>query len=581
MGRYVFVNLVPGSYTLACELEGFKSFAYTSVRLPVAGSVTINVQLEAGDPKSRTVISSTPSSIDLTTGQIGDVVQGLQLTNLPLNVRNPMMLYYLQAGTSPYDALGSSQQAVGSVDGLRTSANNVKIEGVWASDPSFDMSPAAPNAAVPMEAVEEYRLITSSAGPDAGRGAGAQVSVVYKSGTNRFHGSVYEFNRNTVFNANDFFGNRQKMERPAFLRNQYGASVGGPIIKNRTFFFATWEGQRELEGVVTNRYSYTATMRTGIFRYYKGGKNSGTLVNSKGNPVIPASSISTINVLTKDSTRKGMDSSGKVSAILAKMPLSNNYDLGDGFNLGGYRYVSNEPNNYNQSVVKIDHAISPKHQLNVALGGLGRDQLSGMMYSGYYNYGFEENKKNVMVGVVSALGSNLTNELHVGATRRLTSQTPQNPENEDLTGLFQMYGVANPGGRGAAPDGNLVAVLGSQRDSVNAYVASDNLTWIKRNHTIKAGFEFAHTTKNSSSAGDDNISVIYTDNGSNPANFTATGIYSADLSRAMQFTNDLTAMIGHISQTFNANSPEKGYIPYDTRDRSLRQREYGAFVSDT
>jgi hypothetical protein len=580
-GHFVFLNLSPGKYTLVCELQGFTRLIHKGIVLQVAGIVTIDIELQVGELNAEVVVNAAAPMLDLATNRVGDIVQERQLADLPLNGRNPMMLFYLQAGTNPYDAIGSSQQAVGSVDGLRTNANNVKVEGVWASDPSVDMSPAAPNVSLPLEAVGSYRVTTSSAGADEGRGSGAQVSVAYKSGTNRFHAGVYDFNRNTIFNANNFFSNRQQQDRPKFLSNQYGATFGGPIIKNRTFLFVSWEGLREIQGTVSNRYSYTSTMRTGIFRYYKGGKNSGSLVDKNGNPLISTGKIGTINLLNSDSTRKGMDSSGKVSATLAKMPLPNNYDLGDGFNLGGYRYVSNDPTNSSQFVAKVDHTISPKHQLTLALGGYGSDDLSDKMYSGYYNYEYQEKKRNIMAALVSALQPNLMNELNLGATRRLTFQTPLDPANSSQTGLFQMYGVINPGGRGAAPEGNLAGVYESQRDPVDAYIASDILAWVKRNHTIKAGFEVAHTTKNNWYGGDEYIPAIYTDNSSNPANFTASAINSVDLARAKQFANDFTGMIGHVNQTYNANSLEIGYVPYDTRYRQLRQREYGAFLTDT
>jgi hypothetical protein len=200
-GFYVFVNLVPGTYTLTCELQGFKRYVNKGMVLPVGGAVTINIGLETGELNTEVVVSAAAPLIDMTTNKVGNVVQERQVVDLPLNGRNPMMLFYLQAGTNPYDAVGSSQQAVGSVDGLRTNSSNVKIEGVWASDASYDMSPASPNASVPLEAVGEYRVTTSSASSDSGRGAGAQVTVVYKSGTNSFHGSVFEYNRNTAYNA--------------------------------------------------------------------------------------------------------------------------------------------------------------------------------------------------------------------------------------------------------------------------------------------------------------------------------------------------------------------------------------------
>ena len=149
-----------------------------------------------------------------------------------------MMLFYLQVGINPKD-IQFSQQQFGGVDGLAPNTNNIKVEGIFSSNPSYDYSPANPNTPVPQEAVGEYRVTTSGALADAGRGSGAQVAVYLKSGGNEFHGSVFEFNRNTIFNVNDFFNNRTASLRCDLKRNQFGFSLGGPIVKNWTFFFGT------------------------------------------------------------------------------------------------------------------------------------------------------------------------------------------------------------------------------------------------------------------------------------------------------------------------------------------------------
>jgi len=582
-GLYVFVNLVPGTYTITCELQGFKRYINKDLVLQVGASVSINIVLETGELNTEVVVSAAAPLIDVTTNKVGNVVQERQVVDLPLNGRNPMMLFYLQAGTNPYDAVGTSQQAVGSVDGLRTNASNVKIEGVWASDASYDMSPASPNATVPLEAVGEYRVTTSSASADSGRGAGAQVTVVYKSGTNNFHGSVFEYNRNTAYNAGEFFANKNNKAKPKFIRNQYGASLGGPIFKNKTFFFATWEGQREIQGVVLNRYSYTQTMRDGIFRYYIGGKNATTVVDpATGNPLIPASSIGTIDALNIDPNRKGMDSSGRVAALFKAMPLPNNFELGDGFNLAGYRYVENDPNNYNQGVAKIDHTFNPKHQLSVSIGDYWRDSAGTLMYSGYWASNSIEKKRNIMIGLVSAFKSNLTNEARVGGTRRLTWGGPDDPAQYAHTGVYQLWGVISSGNRGSDPEGNLAPVYLPQRNPIDAYNISDSLSWVKKNHTFKFGFEVTHTTKNNWFGGDEYIPTAYTNQANGAPTYpTISGINSSDLARAKQFTNDLTGTITSINQTYNANSVENGFVPYDTRHRLLRQREWGMFFSDT
>lgn len=575
-GLYIFVNLVPGAYTITSELQGFKRYVNKGLVLKVADTLAINIPLEVGDVSTEVVVSAAAPLIDTTSGKIGSVVQERQILDLPLNGRNPMMLYYLQAGTNPRDTLGG-QQAVGSVDGLRTNANNTRIEGVWASDASYDMSPAAPNVATPLEAIGEYRVTTSSATAEMGRGAGAQVQVVYRSGTNSFHGNVYEFNRNTVYNANNFFSNRSGTPRPVFLRNQYGASVGGPIRKDKTFFFTNWEGQREVQASIENRLVYTQTMREGIFRFNTAKANSTANVDSKGNPLVP---FKTIDIFKIDSTRQGFDSSGIVAAKLKQIPLPNNYDLGDGFNLGAYRYVSSNPNHGNQFVTKIDHTLSNRHQLSGSVGGYWFNRGDAFMFSGLRSFESQEKKRNLMIGLVSALKPTLTNEFRIGATRRLTNTVPGNPANFDPKGNFQLSGLGS--GRGGGSNGNPLGVFLPQRNPIVAYNLNNNLSWVLRNHTIKFGFEVTHTTKNNWFGGDEYIPAIYTSTANNPANVPAqTGLASADRSRAQQMVNDLTGTIGHINQIYNANSLALGFIPYDTRHRLLRQREWGTFFQDT
>jgi hypothetical protein len=582
-GHYVFVNLPPGTYTLTSELRGFKRCTQKGIILQVGAAVTINITLETGELSAEIVVSAAAPIVDVTSGRIGSVVQERQVVDLPLNGRNPMMLFYLQSGTNPRDAVSPTQQAVGSVDGLRANANNVRVEGVWANDPSYDMSPAAPNAAVPLESVAEYRVTTSSASVESGRGAGAQVSVVYRSGTNNVHGSAYAFNRNTVYNANNFFANRQGEERPKFLRNQYGVSLGGPIKKDRMFFFLTWEGQQEIQGTVLNRNVYTQSARGGLFRYYRNGPNSSGLVDANGNPTVPDSDIGTIDLLTIDPSRQGPDPSGRVAAMFQRMPLPNNNDLGDGFNIRGYRYISNDRNDYNQFVAKVDYTLSAANHLSLAIGGYWRDNPNNLLFSGYYQAA-KEFKRNAMLGLISGISPTLTNELRVGATRRLTQSGPLDPASSDRNGIYILQGIAGPAGnRGAQPDGNVVPVWQPQRNPVDVYSGSDSLAWVRRNHTLKIGVEAAYTTKNNWYGGDEYYPVISTDQSIyNRANVPALpGLNAADQSRAMQAVNDLTGSIGYINQTYNANSPDSGFVPYQTRYRQLRQTEYGAFFQDT
>jgi len=553
-GLYIFVTLPPGAYTLTCELQGFKRYINKGLYLTVGATLTVNIVLETGEISTEVVVSAEAPLIDVTSGKIGFMVHSKQISDMPLNGRNPMMLYYGAAGTNPLDSLGG-QQAVGSVDGLRTNASNVKIDGVWASDASYDMSPAAPNAVVPLEAVGEYRITTSSATADAGRGAGAQVTVVYKSGTNEFHGTVYEFNRNTAYNAGEFFANKSGAGKPKFLRNQYGASLGGPIIKNKTFFFGTWEGQREISGEVENFSTYTKEVRTGLFRHNPSAGNKTTDVDPKtGQPLIP---FNTVDLLTIDSTRLGFDTSGRVATVLKEMPPPNNWDIGDGFNLGGYRFLGNEPNNYNQFVAKIDHTLNPKHQLSVALGGYWRKSKGSFFPNGYAGSDSLERRRNIMIGIVSALTPTLTNEWRAGATRRLTWGGPENPANFDPKGVFQLSGLGSD-----RTGSNNIGVYLPQRNPIVAFNINDNISWVIKGHTIKVGFEVMQTTKNNWFGGDTYIPAVYTSTTNYPATVPSSAVpNSTNRSRAQQLVNDLTGTIGHISQIYNANSFALGFVP--------------------
>ncbi|MBI4474169.1 MAG: carboxypeptidase regulatory-like domain-containing protein, partial [Acidobacteria bacterium] len=198
VGRYVFVALPPGTYSLTAELPGFKKTTLTDILLQIGDARTVNVVLQPGDlSENISVVAETPL-MDLTTSKIGAVVESRQILELPLLGRNAMSLFYLQAGTNPLDAVAGSQQQRGGVDGLAPNTNNTKVEGIFAGIPSYDYSPAQPAVPMPQEAVGEYRVTTSGALADAGRGSGAQVSVFLKSGSNEFHGSVFEFARNTV-----------------------------------------------------------------------------------------------------------------------------------------------------------------------------------------------------------------------------------------------------------------------------------------------------------------------------------------------------------------------------------------------
>jgi len=576
-GFYLFARVPPGTYTIAAELPSFKRNVKRGVRLQVGDTATIDFLLETGEISDEVIVTGEAPTVDRVSQVIGNVVQEEQIQELPLVNRNPMMLYYLQAGVNPTEREGGQQQA-GAVDGLRTIANNVTVEGVYAQDPFLDQSPANPSFAVPSEAVGEYRVVTSSASAEYGRGAGAQVQVVYRSGTNEFHGSAYDYVRNTVLNANNFFNNRQGTERPSFKRNQFGFSFGGPIIKNRAFFFGTYEGVRERRDSVENKFTYTQTARNGIFRYYTEGQNSTSLVDANGNPTIPESQMGTINVLEVDPTRLGKDPSGVVDAYMKQSPLPNNYDIGDGFNLGGYRYNSPLPTNEDQFVIKGDLQITPMHLLNMSYSRQREEIKSAQLISGWHQSISKRRKWGASIGLNSSFTATLLNEVRLGAQERWYLSGPEHPDAFNVPN-FQLDGLGT--GRGTGTNGNPRAVYLPQSGPGASGNIVDNITWIKGAHTLKAGLDIRINRSNVDFGGDNYIPVISTDNSNNPANIPALpGLASADRSTAQQMTNDLTGTIGWVRQDFFSNTPGV-WSPFESSWRRWRNREYSFFVQDT
>ncbi len=586
-GRYIFANLPPGTYTLSISQQGFKRLTLRDILLQIGDAKTQDLTLAVGEVSENVTVASDAVTVDTTTATVSAVVQNRQAVDLPLNGRDPMMLFYLEQGTNPLDRVASSQQQVGAVNGLDPNTSSVKVEGINASNGGYDYSPAHPSTPVPQEAVGEYQVSTSTDLADAGRGSGAQVKVLIKSGTNQFHGSLFEFNRNTDFNANDFFNNRADLSRPVLQRNQFGGSLGGPIRKNKTFFFATAEWQRQISDSVENRVVYTPTLRSGIFRYLIGGTNSTSIVNPQGVPTVPASRIGTINLATVDPTRLGLDTM-YFPKLLSLMPEPNNYDLGDGLNTAGYTYNSSNPDNYYEVLFKVDHEIDDKNHLAISASQGNESAPQARLEDGISPEGFMERRRGFSLRLVSILTPHITNELSVGANDRTSRRPITNtanfpgvlgPGQQTPAGNIQFVGLGTGSSLTGGTNGNLDIIRSPQVNPAVNRGFQDEMTWIKGNHTIYFGGELWLESMNRT-VGTDQYPVLSTVNASNPANIPAlAGLSSTDRAFAAQLTNDVTGTIGTITQFFYLDN-KTGFIPYQQTYEPMRKLESSTFVQD-
>jgi len=245
-GDYVLVEVVPGVYTLQFELTGFKKDVHKNVTVEVNQVVTLNAVMQVGGEQETVEVTSEAPQVDTTSTQLGAVVNDRSVNQLPLNTRDTYQFLQLQPGVQ--SQLGSSgslfygSDAAGSVsvNGGRTRANNFSVNGGDANDQFVNLPTVQPSP----DSIEEFRVITNTFDAEYGRNSGAVVNVVTKSGTNDFHGDVYEYFRNKVLNATGYFNT----SKPQFNQNQFGATFGGPIKKDRAFFFLSYEGRRIRQG---------------------------------------------------------------------------------------------------------------------------------------------------------------------------------------------------------------------------------------------------------------------------------------------------------------------------------------------
>jgi len=236
-GGYVVSQLPVGVYTVTAEAAGFKSGVLENIRVQVDENRRVDFRLEVGAVTESITVEAAIAQVETREGTLKEVVDAERIVELPLNGRNAIELQYLVAGVGGRTDRGQQQNPSVSINGSRTNANNYVLDGGDNHDPYFNSPAAFPNP----DALQEFSIQTNAYSADRGRNAGIIMSAVTKSGTNQLHGSLFEFLRNEKLNARNFFA----VSVPPFKRNQYGGTLGGPIRKNKLFYFTSYQGTRE------------------------------------------------------------------------------------------------------------------------------------------------------------------------------------------------------------------------------------------------------------------------------------------------------------------------------------------------
>lgn len=267
-GFYTIPSLKPGSYSMTVEKPGFKKLVRSGIILQVNQTARVDLALEIGEVTQTVEVVAAATLLETETSSRGSVIDQKKIVDLPLNGRDYNQLALLSPGVLPTTPRLASVNFKGAinVNGNRTFNNVFLLDGV--DNISYSNSFRGENVQLvqpSVEALQEFKIQTNAYSAEFGRSSGAVINATIKSGTNSIRGSVYEFLRNDVLDANNFFSNALGAPKPVRQRNQFGAAVGGPIVKNRTFWFGNYEGLREREGVPRVRQVPTAAEKAGLF----------------------------------------------------------------------------------------------------------------------------------------------------------------------------------------------------------------------------------------------------------------------------------------------------------------------------
>ena len=493
VGQYVFPNIAPGTYTLKTSKSGFATTTFSNIKLDVTKSYTYDAKLEVSSGKETIEVTvGAVAELQTTDAVVGNVIGGDVLSRLPTLNRDATELLTLQPGSTPYDSaqVGFGNSG-GTIAGARSDQNTVILDGIDITDNSLGGGGAnVPIIPVGVESVEEFRVATTNTNASFGRASGGQLVFNSKSGGNQYHGSVYWFHQNDNLNANSWTNNRTKVKKAEQKDNRGGVSAGGPILKNRTFVFGSYERRRFPQSFDVSRIVPTAALRSGNL----------TFQDAAGNTVVyPIASFDP----------RGLGMSPTVQGLwnLESNGTDPSVSGADGFNTTGFRATVGAPHINDTSTFKLDHKFSDKvhfygryiysrdlqtTQFQLDIRGNKAVPLSG-----------SQNRGDALIGTLAwQFTNNMVNALHVGWVRQRSFFPGFGPS--DSATLLNLPGTKSPGSTpnialapGLAATGLIDAPIDvdTQRARTQSLFQrnkqySDDLTWTNGKHIFTFGLDW-------------------------------------------------------------------------------------------
>src|SRR5215467_2818639 len=481
-GQYRIVGLPTGSYSARVEKEGFQSHVREEIALTSAAEFMMNMSLTVGDLKQEVTVSADVPTIDNSTSTVGGLLPEHTLTELPLNGRDLFKAAILEPGVAPApnsapSLLSAAKGGQVSINGMRPSWTNVLIDGMDANDPVFGYSPAgASGLFLGIDEWSEVRVLTQTFNAEYGRNGGGVIEVATKSGSNDFHGSLFEIHRDAALDAKNYF-DLSTAPIPAFVRNQFGAGIGGPLVRGRTFFYMSYEGFREVQASTAIATVPDALAHEG-------------LLPSNGNPAACS------NTSPNACVAVGIDL--RVQQFLNLLPPSNGADNGDG--TGDLITANKGKTTEHHGIIRVDHNFSNTHSLFARY--IIDDSSSVVPYfgtpPGTYVAGFptSHQARNQYFSVQDRRNSRnrILNELRFGINRTTASSSTVDTHPGLSISLV-------PGGPFGTVDIAGMSLLGNSAviplgDFSTVYQVQDQLSRTIGRHTLKFGAEFRRIQSN-------------------------------------------------------------------------------------
>jgi outer membrane receptor protein involved in Fe transport len=497
-GRYRAPALVLGTYEVKGELVGFQTFVRSGIELTVGRNAVVDLTMSVGSIAEQVTVTGEASLVDTTEGTLGQLITQQQVLDLPLNGRDLIQLMTLEAAAINYQRGSQNNNIHGGyginlvVAGARERSNSYLLDGADLIDHRGKLPGSVAGVQMGVDSLQEFQVMTSNFSAEYGRAGGGVITAVTKSGTNEFHGSLYEFHRNDVLDATNFFNNKNGIEKSPLRQNQFGGSVGGPIIKDRTFFFANYEGITIRSGQVLVDEVPTAEAKQGIIPV----PSSGTCPN-----FFPFDAASGKCVIDAPGFAPGVVPTGS-APYMDLWPLPNvagQLDFGDGTGL--YTEPWSQPINGNYFVTKIDHNINDAHSI---FGRYNIDYADNVQGFNTNVRVLNESKLHYMTLEEKWIVSpTLLNVIRYSLVRRHETRA-----DDLLTPIIQdssLWHVPNAEKLGALWVGRVLLRPSQNDDSPrkftqNLFHFTDNVTYNRGSHSFKFGFDHKRYQYNAQSA---------------------------------------------------------------------------------